>query len=218
MMLCVALLTGCTQCKKAEAPAPEEGNVAQTEVKGTTVNLSSPIVGVQFYDLEKVLTLDAQYVAAKYGPAKFYEATIILDQKINDVEGEAHPIYIKTVFQAGYKAIFCEHPTTPAGTDFITNYQEFDDFYLECMEMELPIKMTINQAIERLNQANTTKPASNVLVLRKPLMPPFGGPYYIAGTTKTGFISVNTETGDVHVLDTAKLDTVKLGTPLGEWP
>lgn len=189
-------------------PAPENDSV---QVKSFT----EPIIGVNYYDFEKTLTLDAEYVTMHYGENVFYEATVMLSEKLTDegLDNNPKPIYIKTVFQAGPKCIMVEHEVTPAGMSSKTTYSEYDDFYMECMPIELPVKMTLDDMLNRLKQTDIVKPASNIVVLRKPLAPPFDGPYYFLGTRRTGFISVNTETGDVH-----SITLNKVGKPLGEWP
>lgn len=195
--------------KSEVTPTPTENDTIQVR------SFTEPIIGVNFYDFERTLTLDAQYVTMKYGENVFYEATVMLSNKLNDesLTENPKPIYIKTVFQAGPKCIMIEHDVTPAGKSSVTKYSEYNDFYMECMAMELPIKMTLDGMLNRLNEANIIKPESNIVVLRKPLAPPFDGPYYFLGTRRTGFVSVNTETGDVH-----SITLNKLGKPLGEWP
>ncbi len=177
-------------------------------------DFSEQRIGTQIYDVPKTLTLDAQYVAMNFeGDPLFYEATIILDNVVSDTTGiQPRPIAIKTVFQVGPKCVMCTHGIAPVGQTPSVKYEVYNDFYLECMPIELPVKMTLSEMFEALDRTNIVRPESNVVVLRKPLMPPFKGPYYFLGTTKTGFISVNTENGWVNFV------SMGFGKPLGEWP
>lgn len=192
MMLCglfatTMFLTSCGKDKKKDAKTDET-----TEV----ISYDDKLVGVGFYDVEKTLELDAEYMAMHYDKASLYEVQLFLDDTV-DSTAEASVVRMKTIFQSGEKCVMVTHPTFAVGQEPKTIYEVHNGWWMECMPIEIPVKMGVSEMVTRLNEANIVKPHSNVVVLRKPLMPPFDKTLYIVGTLKSGFVSVNVDTKEV---------------------
>ncbi len=155
-------------------------------------DLTQPAANVQTYDLEKVLTLDAEYMAMNYGDDYvFYCSNIVMNNYI-DADGDIQPVVITNVYQVGDVCVQINHDINGN-----TKYLIVHDYWMQCQAINIPVAMNFNKAIDAFRKSNIVKPHTNVLVLRHPLNPKIKNPWYIAGTNKTGYIRVDVETGEV---------------------
>lgn len=190
-MMCMALVASISfiSCDKGKKDDTKSNNVE-------VVSYTDGLVGVGAYDVERTLQLDAEYVAMHYGDASLYEVILTLNEPADSIE-EAYVVHMKTIFQAGDKCIMADHPTFAVGKEPSIKYEVHDGWWMECMPIELPVKLNVSDMVIALNESNIVKPHSRTVVLRKPLVPPFKGTYYIVGTMKTGFVSVDVDTKEV---------------------
>ena len=79
------------------------------------------------------------------------------------------------------------------------------------------IKVTFEQAFDKMMKANIVKPHSRKCTLRKEVGPKDANPQWIFGNSRAQ-VYVDAVTGDVSAINPAFGQAIKLGAPLGEWP
>lgn len=132
-----------------------------------------------------------EMVKQKYPKARLYEGD-------GYVEGESgkKPEDIKKwrfVFWAGNNdtyMVFCENGT-------ITDQKYIPEPWLEDVVIDLPLKMTLDKAVQLLNSVNCGNSFKNVTI-RQPLYPGIDELYYIFRTTMNNWVFVGMISDKVH--------------------
>ena len=92
-----------------------------------------------------------------------------------------------------------------------------DGFWIEdCVLNNEVIKVSYQEAFEKMMATNMPKPHSRHCVLRKEVGPKDANPQYIFGNTRAQ-IYVDATTGKVSDKNPV-FEGTNFGTPLGEWP
>ena len=199
-------MTSCDKQKK-QAVEPEDATEEVVETPEFTV--------------ENVISMDRQDMFLNYKEDyRWFETCIVLEDFL-DAEGSEGKVYAVTnVFQY---AIERDAESTDTRVVMYTHTPDTTVVDVEhafwvgdCILNEADIKVTFEQAYDRLMQANIPKPHSKQVVLRKELGPKIGNPQYIFGNIQN-HVYVDAVTGDVSARN-PMYDDVELEMPLGEWP
>lgn len=175
--LCAGVLCSCNSCKKQEKKeAVKEGLV-----------------------WERTASLDKEYMFNNYGgDYRWFESCILLKDYL-DEENDGTITGISNVFQvvneAGKSAdVFVVLATHTPDT---VAYEVKQGFWVEDMDMSKEIiKLSFEEAYNKMMAANMPKPHSKNCVLRKQVGPKDANPQYIFGNIQSQ-IYVDAITGDV---------------------
>lgn len=184
---------------------------------------STPKLGVADAPLsvEHVIAADREAMYLKSGgDYRWYETGVQLKNFI-DEENDGSIEMIVNVFQ-----VIEQYDSTSFDT-FVFKFQHFADgtvaedsvhgFWVEdCPLNEEVIKVSFEEAFEKLNEVNYPKPHSRQVVLRKEVGPVDANPQWIFGNLHSQ-LYVDAVTGEVSPTSPA-FKGLNLGTPLGEWP
>ena len=131
------------------------------------------------YDFEATYTEDYNKVAKEYGDSSFYFyfAQAWLSEKVDEMDEKISVDSMMTLFQVGDTVITFYH-----GDSLRVDKQVGQ--WCECMPIDLDsVCIPLTTALEDLRGMEITKPSSNLVVLRRPLYPPFDTyPYYMFGS------------------------------------
>jgi hypothetical protein len=184
---------------------------------------STPKLGeaVAPLSVEHVIAADREAMYLKAGEDyRWYETGVQLKNFL-DEENDGSIEMIVNVFQ-----VVEQYDSTSFDT-FVFKFQHFADgtvaedsvhgFWVEDYPLnEEVIKVTFNEALEKLNEVNYPKPHSRQVVLRKEVGSVDANPQWIFGNMHY-CLFVDAVTGAVTDKDPA-FGGLNLGTPLGEWP
>jgi hypothetical protein len=146
--------------------------------------------------LERVNSIDKEYMFANYGDYKWFESCIVLNSYL-DEENDGTITGVSNVFQViardfDTKVVLIAHT---ADTTAIEAKEHA--FWVEDQPLNYEdIKVTFKEAYEKINQVNFPKPHSKQVVLRKQLGPKACNPQYIFGNQKAQ-LYVDAVTGEV---------------------
>ena len=189
-------------------------------------------------NVEHIIATDRQNMYLNYQKDyRWFETGITLNKFMDaeDTDATVESIYnvFQTVVERGEgfdtEVVCMAHKGEVHGTEVKGAFWVGD-----CLLNEAEIKLTFEQAYDRLMQANLPKPHSRQCVLRKELGPKDANAQYIFGNVKD-HVYVDAVTGDVKtenpVYEGFEEDAKKLGyafpwlkpkgylgNPLGEWP
>lgn len=204
-LVCMALFVSCDRNKKA--PTNNDDNSTTTEV-------------VQLNPTTLVST-DRQDMYLNHGDNyRWFETCMRLNDFL-DEENDGSLAEVVNVFQA----------ISEAGDGYDTKvfkFQHFADgtyakdsvigFWVEDNPLnEEMIKLTYQEAYDKLMATNLLKPHSRYCTLRKQVGPKAANPQYVFGNLKAQ-VYVDAVTGEVTDVNPAFGPDLNLGTPLGEWP
>ena len=195
MMAAVALLIGCS-CE----------------------NKKQEIINSADLNVERVTTTDKEYMFTNFGgDYRWFESCILLEKYL-DEENEGTIASISNVFQVvedkGKSAD--TFVVLAAHTPDASTYEVRQGFWIEDFPMDTAeIKLTFEEAFEKINQVNLPKPHSKNCVLRKPVGPQQCNPQYVFGNIQKQ-LWVDAVTGEVKENNPAFPEAFKM--PLGEWP
>ena len=171
--------------------------------------------------VENVISLDRQAMYMNHAnDYRWYETGVKLKNWL-DEENDGSIEMIVNVFQVVEQ---CSETTYDT---FVYKYQHFADgtvnedsihgFWVEDWPLEQEaIKITFEQAFQKLMEANLPKPHSRMAVLRKEVGPCEANPQWIFGNLHET-VYVDAVTGEVRN-SSPSFEGLNLGTPLGEWP
>lgn len=155
---------------------------------------------VSGYDFNETIKADKALVMELSGAdsVKFCEAQGQFLEPFNKDSKKYEVIWVMTVFQVDSLVYTFTHDTLSA--DPIIN--KYNDIWLGDLYSPVESTVSLKEAINRLRASEMEIPESPKFVLRKPITPP---PFpenklYIFGSTKSGFIKVDSETGEVSGL------------------
>lgn len=204
-LIIMIAMVACTCTPKQETPVDEP----TTEVvEGTMATV------------ENLISLDRQSMFAKYAEDyKWFETGIQLVNWLDEENDGSYELVVN-VFQAAAARDEGSYDT------FVVKFQHVgEDVYEEAVQgfwvEDLPlneddIKLTYQDAYEKVMAVNLPKPHTRQVVLRKPLGPKACNPQWVFGNIHTQ-IWVDAVTGEVRESNPA-FEGLNFGTPLGEWP
>lgn len=201
-------MASCTSCNN------ENGEKNDTVLGDSTEMIDS----VAALNVEHVIAMDRQDMFLNYNKDyRWFETCIDLENFLDeDCAGEIAGI--ANVFQAiendgaDVFVVLYAHAANGASAVDVKH-----GFWVEDLPMnEDEIKVTFEEAFQKINEVNLPKPHSKHCVLRKQLGPKACNPQYIFGNTHAQ-IYVDAVTGAVSK-DNPAFAGLNLGCPLGEWP
>ena len=215
------VFTACEKEKKNVAPAATE-TTTENAALGHKPDPLWPLGAKGTLNVEHVTATDKQAMYTQFAKDyRYFETQITLKNYLDSENASAEVAEITNVFQvvdvaedeksADVYVVMFNH----AGEK--TEQKVIHSFWLEDMVLnDEAIKLTFEQAFEKLMQANIVKPHSRKCTLRKEVGPKVANPQYIFGNMKAQ-VYVDAITGDVSATSPS-FDKKSLGTPLGEWP
>jgi hypothetical protein len=170
--------------------------------------------------VENLVSLDRQDMYMTYGEDyRWYETGIQLKDWL-DEENDGAIDFVVNVFQT------VEVRDSTSFDTFVVKYQHTNGetyseavhgFWVEDWPLEEEaIKVTFQEAYEKVMAVNLPKPHTRQVVLRKPIGPNNCNPQWVFGNLRSQ-IWVDAVTGDIAESNPA-FNGLSLGTPLGEWP
>lgn len=210
-IILLSILACFTSCKCTNE-APKEDPIDEPDVEV----VDSLALGI----VEQAQGLDRQAMFIRYGENfKWFETGVQLRDFL-DEENDGTIDMIVNIFQVAEQR---------ESGNFDTYVLKFQHFGEECVEdsihgfwlddfplNEEDLKITFNEAYEKVMAVNLPKPHTRQVVLRKELGPKPCNPQWIFGNLKSQ-IYVDAVTGEVRDYNPA-YEGLNLGTPLGEWP
>lgn len=209
-------------CEKEKKTAPAE-TTTENAALGHKPDPEWPLASEKgALNVEHVTATDKQTMFTKFAKDyRYFETQITLKNFLDAENASAEVAEITNVFQvvdiaedqksADVYVVMFNH----AGAK--TEQKVIHSFWVEDMVLnDEAIKLTFEQAFEKLMQANIPKPHSRKCVLRKEVGPKVANPQYIFGNMRTQ-VYVDAITGAVSATSPS-FDNKSLGTPLGEWP
>lgn len=212
----VLVFTACEKQKKEAAPAAETTTdnktvVAVTNVKATALNV------------EHVIATDKQAMFTQFNKDyRYFESQITLKNFMDGENASAEVAEINNVFQvvditenqksADVHVVMFNHVGDKTEKTVINSFW-MEDYPLN----DEAIKVTFEQAFDKMMKANIVKPHSRKCTLRKEVGPKDANPQWIFGNSHAQ-VYVDAVTGDVSGINPAFGQVIKLGAPLGEWP
>ncbi|MGM9778946.1 MAG: hypothetical protein ACI3ZD_11525 [Prevotella sp.] len=188
MMMALVTMVCCDQkSTNGKVPVPPDSCITEIETPGNG------------YNFEEVVKVDNEFVLTKYESSVFFEVDAVLDGYIDEAT-ELNVQEIKTIFQDYKKkpsviivlreGAYGENPAIST----------LNTLWMDCLPIKLPLTLTLQQAIDKVKEANIKLPHSNIVVLKNPFRPEADSPLYIFGQNSTGYVSVNAVTGEVSVI------------------
>ena len=128
---------------------------------------------------------------------RFYEVQTILDKPITVTDEKASVSASTTIIQVGTKVKQIDRvfKNDRIKEEYVT-YN--DGWWIGDFAVPLDsVKLTFNDAVQKLRETNTVLPETTYMTFRKPTAPPFNTEY-VFGSEKTFFVYVNAITGEVR--------------------
>lgn len=211
------LFSACEKEKKNAAPATETATttdnktVVAADVKAAALNV------------EHVVATDKQTMYTQFNKDyRYFETQITLKNFMDGENASAEVAEINNVFQvvdftedqksADVHVVMINHAGDKTETTVINSFW-MEDYPLN----DEAIKVTFEQAFDKMMKANIVKPHSRKCTLRKEVGPKDANPQYIFGNSRAQ-VYVDAVTGDVSAINPAFGQAIKLSAPLGEWP
>ena len=208
LVLGIGLLMGLYSCDPKNKT--QEAAVTDTEI---TANGSVKV--------DYTISADREYMFVNHqSDYRWYETSIVLSSYLDAADQSGVVACVANVFQvvtpedsggADTYVVQITHTPTEVQID------EQHGFWIEDYPLnEQGIKLTFQQAYDKLMSANYPKPHSRHCVLRKQVGPVDANPQYIFGNSRAQ-VYVDAVTGNVSNTNPAFGD-YGLAKPLGEWP
>lgn len=165
-----------------------------------------------------VTATDREYMFVKYkGDYRWFEQCVLLKNFL-DEENDNTVLEVKNIFQVvegeescyDVHVIFINHTNTGESTTEVVHSFWLEDYPLN----DEAIKVSFEEAYDKMMQTNYPKPHSRHCVLRNAVGAKSTNPQYIFGNSHAQ-IYVDAVTGEVS--DKSPFDG-DFGKPLGEWP
>ena len=177
-------------------------------------------VAVNSFKVENLISMDRQDMYINHSDNyRWYETGVQLANFL-DEENDGTIEMVVNVFQT-----IEEYDSTTFDT-FVYKYQHTSEgtakesihgFWVEDYPLnEEVIKVSFEEAFEKIQEVNYPKPHTRQVVLRKQLGPVDANPQWIFGNLHSQ-LYVDAVTGEVSA-DNPAFNGVKLAKPLGEWP
>ena len=188
MMMALVTMVCCDQkSTSGKVPVPPDSCITEIETPG------------KGYNFEEVVKVDNEVVLTKYESSVFFEVDAVLDGYIDEAT-ELNVQEIKTIFQDYKKkpSVIIVLREGAYGED--PAISTLNTLWMDCLPIKLPLTLTLQQAIDKIKEANIKLPHSNIVVLKNPFRPEADSPLYIFGQNSTGYVAVNAVTGEVSVI------------------
>lgn len=209
--------TGCESCKsenkKQDAPV---GDVVISVANDYDGNLGGKLVAEHVISTQR----ETMFSLAQGKDYKWFETTIELADWL-DAEGQDGTIaevtsLFQTIVEEGKCVDTWVQYIATSATKGTMIPQPIHSFVVgDCALNDEPIKLTFDEALERVMEANCSKPHSRFCVLRKELGPKDINAQYVFGNLSSQ-LYVDAVTG--VVTDENPAFDGGFGKPLGEWP
>lgn len=212
----MVLFSACEKNKKADPTAPTTTTDNKTAVAATDVKAAA-------LNVEHVVATDKQTMYTQFNKDyRYFETQITLKNFMDGENASAEVAEINNVFQvvdvaedqksADVYVVMFNHVGADVEKNVIHSFW-MEDYVLN----DEAIKVTFEQAFDKMMKANIVKPHSRKCVLRKEVGPKDANPQWIFGNSRAQ-VYVDAVTGDVSAINPAFGQEIKLGAPLGEWP
>ena len=209
-----SLVIGFSSCNGCGNQAQEEQLKDSTEVvvKDSTVALN----------VEHAISMDRQAMYLKFGnDYRWYETDILLPEFLDSENVTSDPVELVNIFQGiiekgnGFDTWVFKFQHFPDGTVLTDS---INGFWIENMPLnDEVIKLTYEEAYDRIMQTNSSKPHSKHVTLRNPIGPIAINTQWIFGNINEQ-LWVDAVTGDVKNSNPAFPEEKGFKMPLGEWP
>lgn len=197
----ISFITACTKCGTENAVVATD-SIAKINVEHT-------------------VSADRESMFADYGADyRWFETSIVLKDFLDSDSCDGTIVEVTNVMQAiecmeggadVYVVIFTHTPDT-------LSKEVIHSFWVEDHPLNNEtIKLTYEEAFEKVMATNSPKPHSKHCVLRKEVGPVDCNPQYIFGNIEAQ-LYVDAITGEVRDYNPAYEKDVVINTPLGEWP
>jgi nitrate reductase alpha subunit len=211
------VFTACEKEKKNVAPAATETTTENATVDATVSAAKGTL------NVEHVVATDKQTMFTQFNKDyRYFESQITLKNFMDGENASAEVAEINNVFQvvdiaedqksADVHVVMFNHVGDKTETTVINSFW-VEDYALN----DEAIKVTFEQAFDKMMKANIVKPHSRKCTLRKEIGPKEANPQWIFGNSRAQ-VYVDAVTGDVSAINPAFGQEIKLGAPLGEWP
>lgn len=214
----MVLFSACEKEKKNAAPATETATTTDNKTAVTATNVKAAALNV-----EHVVATDKQTMYTQFNKDyRYFETQITLKNFMDGENASAEVAEINNVFQvvdvaedqksADVHVVMINHAGDKTETTVIRSFW-MEDYPLN----DEAIKVTFEQAFDKMMKANIVKPHSRKCTLRKEVGPKEANPQWIFGNSRAQ-VYVDAVTGDVSAINPVFGQAIKLGAPLGEWP
>lgn len=217
------VFTACEKEKKEAAPAATE-TTTENAALGHKPDPLWPLDAAKgTLNVEHVVATDKQAMFTQFNKDyRYFESQITLKNFMDGENASAEVAEINNVFQvvdiaedqksADVHVVMFNHVGEKTETTVIHSFW-MEDYPLN----DEAIKVTFEQAFDKMMKANIVKPHSRKCTLRKEVGPKDANPQWIFGNSRAQ-VYVDAVTGDVSAINPAFGQAIKLGAPLGEWP
>ena len=139
------------------------------------------------YDFDSVTIADFNRMSEMYGDSikfYFYYAQGNLSETVDTMDENVSVVYMETLFQVNDTVVRFIHPEGAYDNPDSVIIEKTNGYWCECMPIYLnTIKVNFTSILDTLRQMEIIKPSSEIVVLRRPLYPPFDEyPYYMFGS------------------------------------
>lgn len=209
-----SLVIGFSSCNGCDKQAQEEQTTNTTEV--VTQDLTVAL------NVEHAIAMDRQAMYLKFGEEyRWYETDILLPEFLDSENVTSDPVELVNIFQGiiekgnGFDTWVFKFQHFPDGTVLTDS---INGFWIENMPLnDEVIKLTYEEAYDRIMQTNSPKPHSKHVTLRNPIGPIAINTQWIFGNIHEQ-LWVDAVTGDVKNSNPAFPEEKGFKMPLGEWP
>lgn len=212
----VLVFTACEKQKKEAAPAAETTTDNKTVVAVTNVKAAA-------LNVEHVIATDKQAMFTQFNKDyRYFESQITLKNFMDGENASAEVAEINNVFQvvditenqksADVHVVMFNHVGDKTEKTVINSFW-MEDYPLN----DEAIKVTFEQAFDKMMKANIVKPHSRKCTLRKEVGPKDANPQYVFGNSHAQ-VYVDAVTGAVSGKNPAFENIEGFKAPLGEWP
>ena len=219
----MVLFSACEKEKKNAAPAPETATTTDNKTVGHKPDPLWPLATKGTLNVEHVVATDKQTMYTQFNKDyRYFETQITLKNFMDGEDASAEVAEINNVFQvvdvaedqksADVHVVMINHAGDKTETTVIHSFW-MEDYILN----DEAIKVTFEQAFDKMMKANIVKPHSRKCTLRKEVGPKEANPQWIFGNSRAQ-VYVDAVTGDVSAINPVFGQAIKLGAPLGEWP
>lgn len=218
----MVLFSACEKEKKNAAPAATT-TTTENATLGHKPDPLWPLATKGTLNVEHVVATDKQTMYTQFNKDyRYFETQITLKNFMDGEDASAEVAEINNVFQvvdvaedqksADVYVVMFNHVGADVEKNVIHSFW-MEDYVLN----DEAIKVTFEQAFDKMMKANIVKPHSRKCTLRKEVGPKDANPQWIFGNSRAQ-VYVDAVTGDVSAINPAYGPEIKLGAPLGEWP
>lgn len=222
LLAAVAAMLVFTACEKEKKTVPAPETTTENATLGHKPDPLWPLGAPKgTLNVEHVVATDKQTMYTQFNKDyRYFETQITLKNFLDGENASAEVAEINNVFQvvdiaedqksADVHVVMFNHVGEKTETTVIHSFWMEDQLL-----NDEAIKVTFEQAFDKMMKANIVKPHSRKCTLRKQVGPKDANAQWIFGNSRAQ-VYVDAVTGDVSAINPAFGS--KLGAPLGEWP